>query len=83
MNKPKSQPEAVDLRRPVRCFECENGILRTILLPYETTNGRGELLIVPAVPHEVCDKCGDICFQATASRMIEAARVATGVKYRR
>jgi YgiT-type zinc finger domain-containing protein len=67
----------------IPCFECANGFYETILRPYETTGGNGQILIIENVPHEICDKCGDICFSMKARRMIETARKESGVIYKK
>ena len=65
----------------MECFECDEGILHTVKLPHETTDGKGDLLIVENVPHEICDSCGDILLSSVASRMIEDEREKAGVTY--
>ena len=65
-----------------QCFDCETGFLEKQLKDYKTTDGKGELLVVPNVPHYICDKCGESCLDSEASSMIEKARKKTGVKYK-
>lgn len=65
------------------CFECADGFYETVLRPYETTGGNGELLIIENVPHKICNECGDTCFSANASKMIETARKNSGVVYKK
>lgn len=69
--------------KPLRCFECCGGHYQIELRAYVTTNSKGELLVVPSIPHHVCDKCGDVILSGEACRMIEEARQKTGVVYRR
>lgn len=64
------------------CFECEDGVLHEVILPYEAVAGDGKTLTIPDVPLLVCDKCGSECLDSEAGRMIDAAREASGVKFR-
>lgn len=65
------------------CYECLGGWYETFLRPYETTGGNGQSLIIENVPHEICCKCGDVCFSVKASRIIETARKESGVIYKK
>jgi hypothetical protein len=65
------------------CFECNDGTIWRACKPYETTGGKGEPLTIPDVPTWTCDHCGAESFCANGSRIIEEARIAAGVKYRR
>jgi YgiT-type zinc finger domain-containing protein len=65
------------------CFECDDGTLKVVRKPYETTGGEGKPLSVPDVPFLVCDTCGDELLDCNAQRIITEAREAAGVKYRR
>jgi YgiT-type zinc finger domain-containing protein len=65
------------------CFECQIGTIRLVSKPHETTGGKGEPLTIPDVPIWTCDHCGDESFDKNGSRIIEEARIAAGVKYRR
>jgi YgiT-type zinc finger domain-containing protein len=65
------------------CIECDDGMVRLVSKPYETTGGNGEPLTIPDVPIWTCDTCGDQSFDANGSRIIEEARIAAGVRYRR
>ncbi len=66
----------------MHCFDCEAGRYDKVIRDYETTGGKGQPLVIPGVPHLVCDKCGEIVISATASKIIEFAREADGVVYR-
>jgi YgiT-type zinc finger domain-containing protein len=65
------------------CFECDDGTIRLVRKPYETTGGKGEPLTIPDVPIWTCDTCGDQSFDKNGSQIIQEAREAAGVKYRR
>lgn len=65
----------------MKCLECNNGILHTVKIPYETTDGKGDLFIIENVPHEICDSCGNVWISSVASRMIEDERKKRGVTY--
>ena len=65
------------------CFECDDGTIRLVRKPYETTGGKGEPMTIQDVPIWTCDHCGDESFDANGTRIIEEARIAAGVKYRR
>lgn len=66
----------------IPCFDCEGGILRIELKDWHTTGGKGEPLVVPLVPHHVCDKCGETSLGHDANVQIEEARKNAGVVYR-
>ena len=53
------------------CFHCVSGHYHIVYMPYESTNKQGNAQIIPDVPHTVCDSCGDTCFSAEASKIIE------------
>jgi YgiT-type zinc finger domain-containing protein len=65
------------------CVECDEGTVRLVRKPYETTGGKREPLTIPDVPTWTCDACGDESFDKNGSRIIQEARIAAGVKYRR
>ena len=65
------------------CFECDDGTLKVVRKSYETTGGEGKPLSVSDVPFLVCDTCGGELLDSNANRIIEEARKAAGVKYRR
>lgn len=72
-----------DAEDTLACFECDDGTLKVVRKPYETTGGEGKPLSVPDVPFLVCDTCGDELLDNNANRIITEARIAAGVKYRR
>jgi YgiT-type zinc finger domain-containing protein len=63
------------------CFDCEDGIMTTVVKPYELTIN-GVMLVVPDVPQEECDKCGEACIGSEGNKLIEAAQLAAGQVYR-
>lgn len=66
----------------IECFECERGHLVEKKVPWATTGGKGQLLIIPDVPVLLCDKCGIGYLGHEANEQITAARIADGVVYR-
>lgn len=57
----------------MECFECEFGHYVTKKAVYVATLFDGQQVRVPDVPHEICNRCGDVCFTFAASVMIEDA----------
>lgn len=43
------------MKDPFPCFECSSGFYATKLTDVEVLDGKGEKMIVPNVPFEVCD----------------------------
>lgn len=58
----------------VPCFECKYGHYETELHPYPLyllSFDKESAAIIPDVPHEVCDKCGDVCFGGGGLKVID------------
>ena len=75
--------DAVQEEHEWPCFACDDGMVRLVSKPYETTGGKGKPLTIPDVPIWTCDTCGDESFDANGSRIIQEAREAAGAKYPR
>jgi hypothetical protein len=75
--------DAGETEDELACFECDDGTLKVVRKPYETTGGEGKPLSVPNVLFLVCDTCGDELLDSNANRIITESRIAAGVKYRR
>ena len=65
----------------LECSECDEGYYREYILPYKTTDAENKEMTVLDIPHLVCNNCGETLLSAKASRMIEEAEIAVGVKY--
>lgn len=67
----------------LKCFECEGGEYVTVPLLYPVQIAEGKSLLIKDVPHEICRLCGDMVFGHDASEMIDDAREANGVVFRK
>jgi putative zinc finger/helix-turn-helix YgiT family protein len=53
------------------CFECESGTLEAVVQDFETNvTGIGDV-VVPNVPMERCDQCGDVVIGDAGNRIID------------
>ena len=53
------------------CFECDDGILETVIEDYSGTLANGKSFIVPKVPMERCNLCGDTVIGIEGNRKID------------
>lgn len=61
-NKPKSE---------IPCFECDDGVLETVVEEYTGTLASGEQFTFPGVKMEKCNVCGDTVIGAEGNRKID------------
>ena len=54
------------------CFECEGGVLKRVLLDYESELPKYGTFTVPKVPMEQCDRCGDTVIGEEGNLAIES-----------
>ena len=54
------------------CFECEDGTLRAVIEDYKTTLPEVGKIVVPNVPMERCDECGDTVIGEEGNKIIDA-----------
>jgi YgiT-type zinc finger domain-containing protein len=52
------------------CFECHDGILRSVREPFITRTSEGLEITVPDVPMERCNHCGDTVLTGEASAYV-------------
>ena len=69
---PRTMKNAETTMTTAPCFECEDGTLRAVIEDYKTTLPEVGKIVVPNVPMERCDECGDTVIGEEGNKIIDA-----------